>query len=84
MKEETADMKEQSEKSLRKIAAYAKYVKEEKEIIVKQLGEFKKRIKDILKEDSDSEVVTMFEHFIFETHTCSKNCVDRCLEKERF
>ena len=77
-KEETAEVKQEREKSLKKVMQKTKYSKAEKENIVKEYDIFKRKFKDINDVKSDSEeadVVNRFEHLLLKTNLCQTSCI---------
>ena len=74
--DETLEVKEMREKSLKKVMQKAKCEKKEQNDILKQYRVFKKLVKDMNDPISENdEIVSRFQHLLFETHACQPNCV---------
>ena len=67
---------ERQKNSLKRVMAKAKYCEDEKEKILHEYEEFRRRAQDLMNPDGENaEIVARFEHIIFKTHSCSPDCV---------
>ena len=73
---ETVVMKENRDRSLRKVLQKGRYEQQEQDEIVKEYEVFKTRINDMIDpKNEDDEILSRFKHLIFQTHTCHPDCV---------
>ena len=74
--EESEELKQEREKSLKMVMRRAKYVEEEQKEIVAEYEVFKDRVRDLNRVGGENEeIVGRFEHLLFKTHTCNSDCV---------
>ena len=78
-KNEDDGIKQERVKSLKKVLMIAKYNQEETDLILSQYDVFKDSLNKVAKlRGENKEIVTRFQHLIFETHSCSKDCEEDC------
>ena len=82
-KEETADQKSEREKDIKALCKAGKVDNAKIEAVVKQYNSFKDKLINVVKCDEKDEVVKRFETFLFETHSCSKDCQKGCSDKDK-
>ena len=74
---ETEELKEDRETSLKNIMKKAKYTNNEQDKIIVEYEIFKRKIKEMNNVEGESEkteIERRFEHHLFQTHTCQSSC----------
>ena len=73
--EETTEVKNETEKSLKNLMRKANYEYSDIKKIMKQYTTFKYRLIELTKENGDyEEIVQRFSHLLFKTHICLPDC----------
>ena len=80
---ETPEKKFDNEKNLRKVCKAAKVDSDKIEEVIEQYNVFKNRMKMVVKCEDGNEVVKRFERFLFQTHSCSKDCKKECPDMDK-
>ena len=69
-----SDLEEVGGQEVRKLAKMAGLPSDKVEVVAEQFLVFKNRLKEILLDDSVEGIRHKYDHFLFETHVCSKDC----------
>ena len=75
--------KSEREKNMKALCKAGKVDNAKIEGVIEQYNSFKDKLINVVKCDGKDEVVKRFETFLFETHSCSKNCQKGCSDKDK-
>ena len=73
-KDRNSDLEELGRREVRKLSKMAGLPSDQVEVVVEQFLLFKNRLKEILLDDSVEGIRHKYDHLLFETHMCTKDC----------